>query len=45
MCGEGAVTDCTRQTWFVKFRAGDFWLDDAAQSGRPADIHSDPTET
>ena len=27
--GEGAVTDCTCQNWSVKFRAGDFLLDDA----------------
>ena len=27
--GEGAVTDETCQKWFVKFRAGDFSLDDA----------------
>ena len=27
--GEGAVTDRMRQKWFVKFRAGDFSLDDA----------------
>ena len=29
VCGEGAVTDQTCQKWFVKFRAGDFSLDDA----------------
>ena len=27
--GEGAVTDQTRQKWFVKFRARDFLLDNA----------------
>ena len=27
--GEGAMTDWTCQKWFVKFRAGDFSLDDA----------------
>ena len=27
--GEGAVTDSTCQKWFVKFRAGDFLLDNA----------------
>ena len=27
--GEGAETDQTYQKWFVKFRAGDFSLDDA----------------
>ena len=30
--GEGAVTDGTRQKWFVKFHAGDFSLDDAPRS-------------
>ena len=29
VCGEGVVTDPTCQKWFVKFRAGDFLLDDA----------------
>ena len=32
--GEGAVTDGTCQKWSVKFRAGDFSLDDATLSGR-----------
>ena len=27
--GEGAVTDQICQKWFVKFRAGDFTLDNA----------------
>ena len=27
--GEGTVTDCTSQKWFVKFHARDFLLDDA----------------
>ena len=27
--GEGAVTDRMRQKWFVRFRAGDFLLDEA----------------
>ena len=27
--GEGAVTDWMGQKWFMKFRAGDFSLDDA----------------
>ena len=31
--GEGAVTDRTCQTWFAKFRAGDFLLEDAPRSG------------
>ena len=43
--GEGAVTDYTCQTWFVKFHAGDFWLDDAPQLGRPVEVDSKQTET
>ena len=31
--------------WFVKFRAGDFSLDDAPQSGGPGEVDSDQTET
>ena len=30
--GDGAVTDQTCQKWFVKFRAGDFSLDNAPWS-------------
>ena len=41
MYGEGAVTDQTCQKWFAKFRAGDFSLDDAPWSGRPAEVDSD----
>ena len=43
--GEGAVTDQTCQKWFAKFRAGDFSLDDAPQSGRPVEVDSDQIET
>ena len=43
--GEGAVTDQTCQKWFVKFRAGDFSLDDAPRSGRPVEVDSDQIET
>ena len=43
--GEGAVTDRTCQKWFVKFRAGDFSLDNAPQLGRPVEVDSDKTET
>ena len=39
------MTDCTRQTWFVKFRAGDFSLDYASGLGRPVDPDSDQIET
>ena len=38
MYGEGAVTDQMCQKWFVKFRAGDFSLDNAPQSGRPVEV-------
>ena len=41
--GEGAVTDQMCQKWFVKFRAGDFLLDDAPRLGRQVD--SDQIET
>ena len=45
MYGEGAVTDQMCQKWFVKFRAGDFSLDDAPRSGRPVEVDSDQIET
>ena len=32
VCGEGAVTDQICQKWFVKFRAGNFSLDNVPQS-------------
>ena len=38
--GEGAVTDQTCQKWFVKFRAGDFSLDDAVWLGRTVEVDS-----
>ena len=34
---EGAVMDWMCQKWFEKFHVGDFSLDDAPQSGRPAE--------
>ena len=43
--GEGAVMARTYQKWFAKFRAGDFSLDDAPWSGRPAEVVSDQIET
>ena len=43
--GEGAVTDRTGQKWVVKFRAGDFSLDNAPRSGRPVEVDSDQMET
>ena len=45
MYGEGAVTDQTCQKWFVKFRVGDFSLDDAPRSGRPVEVDGDQIET
>ena len=38
--GGGAVTDQTWQKWFVKFHAGDFSLDHAPWSRRPAEVDS-----
>ena len=43
--GKGAVTDRMFQKWFAKIHAGDFSLDDAPWSGRPAEVDSDQTET
>ena len=43
--GEGVVTDQTCQKWFSKFRAGDFLLDNAPQSGRSVEVDSDQIET
>ena len=45
MYGEGAVTDGTCQKWFVKFRARDFLLDRAPQSGKPVEADSDQIRT
>ena len=45
MYGKGAVTDCTCQKWFAKFRAVDFSLDDAPRSGRTVEVDSDQIET
>ena len=45
MCEEDAVTDRTCRQWFVEFRAGDLSLDDAPQSGRPAEVDSDQIQT
>ena len=44
MYGEGTVTDRMCQKWSVKFRAGDFSLDDAPRSGRPVEVDSDQIE-
>ena len=43
--GEGAVIDRTCQKWFVKFRAGDFLLDNAPRSGRPVEVDGDQIKT
>ena len=37
------LIECVK--WFVKFRAGDFSLDDAPWSGRPAEVDSNQMET
>ena len=39
------MTDRTCQKWFVKFRAGDFSLDDAPRLGRPVEVDSDQIKT
>ena len=38
------MIDRTCQKWFAKFCAGDFQLDDAPRSGRPAEVVSDQIE-
>ena len=44
--GEGAVTDQMYQKWFVKFRVGDFSLDDDAPwLCGPVEVDSDQIET
>ena len=43
--GEGAMTDQTYEKWFAKFCAGHFSLDNAPQSGRPAEVDRDQIET
>ena len=43
MYGEGAVTYVSK--WFVKFRAGDFLLDDAPWTGRAVEVDSDQIKT
>ena len=43
--GEGAGTEQTCWKRFVKFRAGDFSLDNAPRSGRPVEVDSDQIET
>ena len=42
---EGAVTDLTCQTWFAKFHAENFSLDDTPRSGRPVQVDSNQIET
>ena len=39
------MTDKTCQKWFEKFCAGNFLLDNAPWSGRPAEVDSDWIET
>ena len=45
VCREGAVIEWTFQKWSVKFCAGDFSQDSAAQLGRPGEVDSDQIET
>ena len=45
MYGEDAVTDQMCQKWFVKFRVGDFSLDDAPGLGRPFEVDRDQIKT
>ena len=42
---EGAVNNQTCQKWFAKFCAGNFWLGDAPQLGRPVEVNSNQIET
>ena len=44
MYGEGTVTHQTCQKWFVKFHAGDFWLDDVPLSSRSVEDDSDQVQ-
>lgn len=39
--GEDAVTESTVRRWFVKFRAGNFDLEDADRPGRPSAVDDD----
>jgi len=39
--GEDSVTERTVQRWFVRFRAGDFNLEDKPREGRPTGIDND----
>ena len=42
---EGVVIDQMCQKGFVNFHAGEFFLDDAPQSGRPVEVDSNQIET
>ena len=39
------MTDRTCQKWFLKFRAGEFLLDEAPGSGRAVQVDSDQIKT
>ena len=45
MYGDSTVTDQMCQKWFMKFRAGDFSLDDVPWSGKPDEADSDQIKT
>ena len=42
---QGSVTDQMCQKWFVKFRAGDFSLDNGPWLHRPAEVNRDQSYT
>ena len=39
--GEISLTERQGQTWFARFRSGDFHLKDAPRSGRPTEVDDD----
>jgi histone-lysine N-methyltransferase SETMAR len=43
--GEDAVNEQTCRKWFSRFRAGNFYLDDAPRSGRPVEVDDDQIKT
>jgi histone-lysine N-methyltransferase SETMAR len=45
MYGEDAVNERTCRKWFARFRAGNFYLDDAPRSGRQAEVDDDQIKT
>ncbi|KAM5277668.1 histone-lysine N-methyltransferase SETMAR-like isoform 1-T1 [Hipposideros larvatus] len=39
--GDNALQECQYQRWFMKFRAGEFDLNDAPRSERPTKVDDD----